>query len=246
MVHIYYYTSHTKYLSFRHWSANELFMHLLLYHRVSLCILIDGSVFSKNARISLVSLSASIVSTEGRSPHGFSELRSPSTSQSPEKIHPGHGVPIRRRAKAGRKRSKSPPWNPCGCSETLCPVRTQRFGLCVSETGVTRRTRSTPAALVWTVWQTGTGGADAEHFRGFPWCKTSQRQMSVASNLRCAKRTLTHSLDVDCATTTTTTKKSIPFYSVVIMQRPLLFFVALSKKLSALHAAFLWWPLCSH
>lgn len=77
----------------------------------------------------------------------------PSTSQSPEKMHPGHGVPIRRRAKAGHKSNQSLPWNPCGCSETLCPVRclygrTQGFGLCVSKTGVKRRTRSTPAALL--------------------------------------------------------------------------------------------------
>lgn len=48
-VHIYWNPSHIKYLSFHYLSENELMMHLLLYHLVSLFFLIDWS-FSPQRR----------------------------------------------------------------------------------------------------------------------------------------------------------------------------------------------------
>lgn len=66
---------------------------------------------------------ASSVATKvrGGSPHGFSQLRFPSTSQSPKKIHPGHLVPSEGRAKTqrlGSERNKSLSPNPPMCLET--------------------------------------------------------------------------------------------------------------------------------
>lgn len=153
-----------------------------------------------------------------------------------ENTHPGHGVPVRRYAKAERKSNKSPPWNPCGCLEASCPLtclywRKPGFGPCVSETSVTRRTRCTPFALLWTVWETGTGGTDAaQHLRCLPWCK-------ISNGSRWNK--LPRSLDVDCA------RQSIHVYAVVIFNDHT-FFEASSKELSVLLAELLWWPLSSH
>lgn len=60
-----------------------------------------------------------------------------------ENAHPGHGVPVTRRAEEERTGNISPPWNPRRCVEASCPVtslywRKPGFGPCVSETGVTR------------------------------------------------------------------------------------------------------------